>query len=200
MAFGIFAAALGAMASIQPSSGTAYIVYAGLAGLGFSGLIVLIVTATHLAVPHALINTATAITVASRSVSASVAAALYVAVFSSRLKERLPSYVARAAIAASLPPSSVPAFVEAIAGENIAGLRDIPGMTPAIIAAGLAAFKQAFIDSARIVYIIAAPMGVLAIVLCMFMGSQRSKMDYIVDAPVERLKPKNTTVETQARV
>ena len=192
VAFAIFAAALAAMASIQPGSSTAFIVYAGVAGIGFSGLIVLILTATHLAVPHALITTATAITVASRSISASVAAAVYIAVFSSRLKHRLPEYVGQAAVAAGLPPSSIPAFVQAIAATNIAGLGNVPDVTPAIIAAGIAAFKRAFLDSARVVYIIAASLGGLSVALCLIMGNQRSRMDYVVDAPVERLEAKHS--------
>ena len=166
-------------------------VLAGVAGLGFSGLIILILTATQLSVPHSLITTATAITVSARSVAASASAAIYIAIFSPRVKSRLPAYVAQAVIVAGLPQSSVPAFVGDIALGNIAGLSSIPGATPAIIIAGIAAYKQAFVDSARIIYIIAASFGALAVLLCVFMGRMRDRMDYRVDAPVEVLHAKH---------
>lgn len=200
-AFLVFSAALAGMASIQPNNGTTFTCLAGLAGLGFGGLIVLIVTATQLSVPHKLITTATAITVSSRSVAASMAAAIYVAVFSARLESRLPAYVGPAVVKAGLPRSSVAAFLGDLAHSNTAGLPSVPGATPAIIAAGRAAYQQAFVDSARVIYIIAAPIGGLAFVLCFFMASMRNYMDCRVEAPVEILhaKPQEAAAVTKAQ-
>ena len=190
--FLVFAAGLAAMASIQPGSGTAFMVYAGIAGLGFSGPLILIITAVQLAVPHSLISTASAATVSSRSVSASVASSIYVAIFTSRLTKRLPVAVGGAAVQAGLPASSVPAFVGDIASGAIPALSSVPGVTPAIVAAGIQAFKVAFLNSARVVYIIAASVGALAVALCFVMGNQRDRMDYVVEAPLEDLHAKKT--------
>ena len=197
VAFAIFAAALGAMASVQPGSSTAFIVYSGLAGIGFSGLIVLIITAVQLSVPHSYINTATSILVAARAIAASVASAVYVAIFSSRYKARLPAYVGKAAAMAGLPKSAIPIFVGDLAAGNVAALHSVPGVSPVIIAAGVAALKQAFLDSARVIFIIGAAIAGLSVVLTLLMGSQRDKMDYVVEAPVEQLHAKETYGEKQ---
>lgn len=46
---------------------------------------------------------------------------------------------------------------------------------------------QAFADSFRIVYIIAAPFGAVAAVAALWLGSVNMTMNYRVDAPVEKL-------------
>jgi hypothetical protein len=91
---------------------------------------------------------------------------------------------------AGLPPSSIEAFVGALASNDAAALGKIAGVTPAIIGAGVVALKQAFADSVRVVYMIAAPFGALACIACFFLGDMRKKMDYRVDAPIEELHAK----------
>lgn len=64
--FFLFTAGLIGLATIQPSNGTRSIVFAGLAGLGFGGPLVLIIAGVQLSTPHHLIATATALTVSLR--------------------------------------------------------------------------------------------------------------------------------------
>nr|MDZ8059929.1 hypothetical protein [Nostoc sp. EkiNYC01] len=116
--------------------------------------------------------------------------AIYVAVFSDRLKKKLPSFVAAAALKAGLPPSSLKAFIAALVDNDQAALLHIQGVTPGIIGAGVAAFKRAYADSFRVIYIIAAPFGVVAAVSCWFMADMKKTMNYKVDAPVENLTSK----------
>lgn len=66
----------------------------------------------------------------------------------------------------------------------------ITGVTPAIIAAGVAALKQAYANSIRIVFIIAAPFGAVAVFACFFLGDVKQFMDYHVDAPMVDLQAK----------
>ena len=178
------------LATIQPDDDTTSLIFAGLAGIGFGGLIVLIIAAVQLATPHHLIATATAVTVSSRAVAASVFTAIYVAAFSDRLKKKLPSYIAAAALKAGLPKTSLKAFAAALVGNDQAALIHIPGVTPAIISAGVAALKQTYADSVRVVFIIAAPFGVAAAISCWFLADMRKTMNYKVDAPMEELKTK----------
>lgn len=122
--------------------------------------------------------------------AASVFTAIYVAAFSDRLKKKLPIYIAAAAMKAGLPKASLKAFVAALAGNDQAALTHIDGVNPGIILAGVAALKQAYADSVRVVYIIAAPFGVVAAISCWFLADMKTTMNYKVDAPMENLTTK----------
>ena len=176
------------MATVQPDQSTRAIVFDGLAGLGFGCPLILIIAGVQLATPHHLIATATAVVTSSRAVGAATFTAIYGAALGSRTSVKLPSYVAAAAIKGGLPASSVQAFVGAILTKDAAALPSIPGVTPAIIAGGVAAARQALADSFRVIFIIAPPFGALAVVLCWFLGDMSSLMTYRVEAPVEQLR------------
>lgn len=190
MGFLLLTAGIVGFATIQPSNSTNAIIFSGLAGIGFGGPLVLIIAGVQLSTPHHLIATATAVTTSARAVSATVFTAIYAAALSTRLGEYIPSYIAEAALSAGLPKSSLGAFIEALAGDDTAALPNIPGVTPAIINAGIIALTQAFADGIRVVYIIAAPFGILACTACFFLGDLKKTMNYHVDAPLEDLHAK----------
>jgi hypothetical protein len=177
--------------TIQPNDSTRAIIFAGLAGLGFGGPLVLIIAGVQLSTPHHLIATATALTTSARAVSATTFTAIYAATLNTRLANYIPSYVAEAALKAGLPKSSLMAFVGALASNDAAALPKIPGVTTSIIGAGVVALKQAFADGLRAVYIIAAAFGALACFACLFLGDLKTTMNYHVDAPVEDLHAKH---------
>jgi hypothetical protein len=186
----IFTAGIVGLATIQPGDSLNAMVFAGLAGIGFGAPLILVITGVQLSTPHHLIATATAVTTSSRAVAATVFTAIYAAALGSRLDDDIASYTAKAALSAGLPVSSLHAFVEALASSDTAALSKIPGVTPTIIALGVAALKQAFADALRVVYIIAAPFGALACIACLFLGDLRETMNYRVDAPIEDLHAK----------
>lgn len=194
----IFTGALIGMCTVQPSDGTTAIVMAGLAGFGFGAPLILIITGVQLSTPHSLIATATAVTTSSRAVAATVFTAIYAAALTSRLDGNIPREVGRAAAAVGLAPASIPAFVKALASKDTEALGSIPGVDPAVIAAGVVALKQALADSIRVVYIIAVPFGALACIACLFLGDLRKTMNYHVDAPVEDLHAKHRHGEAPA--
>lgn len=189
--FLIYTAGTVGLATITPSDSTRAVVFAGLSGLGFGAPLILIVAGVQLSTPHHLIATATAATTSARAVSATVFTAIYSAALSSRLSSYIPKYVGGAAARAGLPASSIPSFIGALTGNNKAALETVPGVTPAVIGAGAAALKSAYADGLRVVFIIAAPFGALACVVCYFIGDLRKTMDYHVDAPVEKLVAKH---------
>lgn len=189
--FLIFTAGIVGMATIQPSDSINAIAFSALAGVGFGAPLILVITAVQLSTPHHFIATATAATTASRAISSTVFTAIYAAALTTRLDGNLPSYIAKAAVGAGLPPSSLPAFIKALLAKNTAALSIIPGVTPAIIGASVVALKQAFADSIRVVFEIAAPFGALACIACFFLGDLRKTMNYHVDAPVEDLHAKH---------
>lgn len=198
----IFTAGIVGMATIQPGDSTNLIAFAGLAGLGFGSPLILIITGVQLSTPHSLIATATAVTTSSRAVAATVFTAIYAATLTTGLDEKLPAYIARAAAQAGLPVESIPAFVGALATNDAEALGQIPGVSPSIIDSGVRALQQAFADSLRNIYIIAAAFGVVACVACLFLGDMRKTMNYHVDAPVEDLHAKHhqqqSTTQTQS--
>lgn len=162
-----------------------------MSGIGFGAPLILIVAGVQLSTPHHLIATATAATTSSRAVSATVFTAIYSAALNSRLSSYIPDYVGSAAAQAGLPSSSIGSFIGALTSNSPAALDKVPGVTPAIIAAGAAALKQAYADGLRVVFIIAAPFGALACVVCFFIGDLGKSMNYHVDAPVEELVAKH---------
>lgn len=188
--FLIYTAGIVGLATIQPGDSTNALVFAGLAGIGMGAPLILVISGVQLSTPHHLIATATAVTTSSRAVAATMFTAIYAAALSDRLDSKLGSYVAKAALGAGLPARSVPAFIGALANKETSALAHIPGVTPAIIAAGVAALKHAFADSVRVVYIIAAPFGAVACIACLFLGDLQKTMNYRVDAPVEDLHAK----------
>lgn len=189
--FLFFTAGMIGLATIQPNDSTSAIAFAGLAGLGMGGPLVLVIAGVQLSTPHHLIATATAVTTSARAVSATVFTAIYGATLTTRLDKDIPSYVAEAALHAGLPKSSLGAFIKALAGNDAAALPSVPGVTPTIIKAGVVALKQAFADGIRAVYMIAAPFGALACIACFFLGDLKTTMNYHVDAPVEDLHAKH---------
>lgn len=192
--FLIFTAGLVGMATVQPQHSTNAIVFDGLAGLGFGAPLILIVAGVQLATPHHVIATATAVLTSTRAVAASTFTAIYTAAYTTQAKTKLPRAVASAATAAGLS-QHLDAFVEyAIAG-NVTAMEAVPGVNATIVNAGLEGMKQGQADSYRIVWIIAAPFGILACIFVYFLDDMRTLMTYRVDAPVEELHAKSEARE-----
>jgi hypothetical protein len=152
---------------------------------------VLIVAGVHLSVPHHLIATATAVPTSARAVAATVFTAIYAAAFSNRSARLVPAHISTAAVGAGLPEKALPDFIPAFTAQDQNALSAINGVTPAVLAAAATGLKQAMADSVRIVYMIAAPFGVLAIIACCFFGDLSRTMNYRVEAPVEDLHAKS---------
>lgn len=187
------------LATIQPGDNFNQLAFCALSGVGFGAPVILLISGTQLSTPHHLIATATAVTTSSRAVGAMVSTAIYAAALNSGLNTKLPNYIARAVAMAGLPAKSITAFVEALAGNDQAALATIPGVTPAIIGKGVSALQQAYADSLRVIYVIAAPFALVAMILSLFVGNMRETMNYRVDAPVEDLHAKHHHEEVQNR-
>ncbi|KAK5312453.1 hypothetical protein LTR93_011324 [Exophiala xenobiotica] len=185
--FLIVTAGLAASASLQPNDNFKQLAFMALTGIGF-GAPCLIISGVQLSTPHRLIATATAVTVSFRAVGATVFGVVYYAALDTRLQKYLPNYIETAARTAGLQDSSIPAFVTTLITGDTTRLAAIVGVTPAIITAGQTAFKQAYADSLRVVYMITPPFGVAACIACLFLGDLRKAMDYRVEAPVEKLE------------
>lgn len=180
-----------AFATIKPGQGLNQLVFSAGLGAAFGSPLILLISATQLAVPYSGIATATAIITSVRAIASGVATAIYLAVFNARITSNLPSYIAKAATEAGLPDSSIPAFIGALTSNNITSLESVTGATPHIIAEGVSALGFAYADSIRIVYIIAAPFGLLACAMVYFLPDMKKTMNYHVDAPIKELHAKH---------
>ncbi|TQS33405.1 hypothetical protein Golomagni_06251, partial [Golovinomyces magnicellulatus] len=188
--FLIYTAGTVGLSTIQPGDSTRAIIFAGLSGMGFGAPLILVVAGVQLSTPHSLIATATAATTSARAISATVFTAIYSAALSTRLSDYAPRYIAKAALAAGLPSDSVEQFVSALTSHNTTLLKDIPGVNSYIIRSGMEAVKQSYADSVRIVFIIAAPFGAVACIICLTLGNLSSTMNYQVNSPLEKLSAK----------
>ena len=159
---------------------------------------ILITAAVQYYSPHRLIATATAVSTSARAIAVAAFTAIYFATLGAREAINVPALVGKAGVASGLSPKSIGPFIGAIAGHNTTALDMIPGINQTIIEAGEAANKQAYADSVRIIYIIAASLGALACVLCYWVGPSREFMTYRVDAPVEELHSKHDRRRTSA--
>ncbi|OOQ84512.1 putative siderophore iron transporter [Penicillium brasilianum] len=185
--YAIYTAGIIGLATIQPSQSTNAIVFAALAGLGFGAPLILIVAGVQLSTPHHLIAIATAVTTSARAVAATVFTAIYAAAVSSRMTTYIPDYISKSALENGLPKSSIKPFIEALTSQNTTAIHMVPGVNQAITRAGTDALHHAYADGLRVVFIIAAPFGVLACVICYFLGDLKKTMNYHVDAPIEKL-------------
>jgi hypothetical protein len=195
--FLLFTAGIVGLATLQPGDELNALIFAALAGMGFGAPLVLLIAGVQLSTPHHLIATATAATTCARAIAGAVFTAIYTAAFSTRIGINVPADVAGAALKAGLPPSSTAAFIGALTSNDQTALSKIPGVSQGIIAAGVAALKQAYADSLRVVFIIAAPFGLLACFACFFLGDLKKVMDYAVEAPVEDLHAKRRHAHDQ---
>lgn len=188
--FFIFTCAMVGFSTIQPGHSVNAIAFATMSGFGFGVVLILVVAGVQLCTPHSLIATATAVVTTARASAGAIAIAMYAAVFRTRIEEKLPAYIAEAAMTNGLSPDSVPGFVAAFLSNDTTVLSNTTGVTTSLIAASVVAMKQAYADSLRIVFIMAVPFGVVALIACYFLADINKLMNYGVDAPVEALHAK----------
>ena len=196
--FLIFTGGIAGMATIQPHESFNSLAFSALAGFGFGAPLILIIAGVQLATPHNLIATATAATTCSRAVAVAVFTAIFSAALDTRLKKNIPAYVAAAASKNGLPKASLADFIKYLQANNGTALRNVPGVDNTIVMAGTRALKQAYADGIRVVFITAAPFGILACVICLFLGNLKGVMNYGVDAPVEDLRARRSRTSSSA--
>jgi hypothetical protein len=98
------------------------------------------------------LGTASGVAGSIRFLISSIAATVYSVILTNRLATTISTQVPPALIAAGLPISSIPSFIAAFALGPTAFAK-IPGVTPAILAAGTSAYKHANADAYRTVFL-----------------------------------------------
>lgn len=82
-----------------------------------------------------------------------ILSAVYTAILSSRLAETIPAQVPSALVQAGLPKSSVTGFLTAVTSGSAKAMEAVQGISPAIITAGTAAYKEASSSAYRTVFL-----------------------------------------------
>ncbi|KAF2827930.1 MFS general substrate transporter [Ophiobolus disseminans] len=123
------------------------------------------------------IGTAAGVAGSSRSAISTVASTIYSIVLTSRTTTELSKQVPAAVIAAGLPASSVPAYMTAMAaGGPAALLAQVQGLTPDILATGTEAYRWAFTDAYKTIFLVSLAFSGLTIIANCFIPDIDSLM------------------------
>ncbi|KAJ4357492.1 uncharacterized protein N0V89_002068 [Didymosphaeria variabile] len=118
---------------------------------------------------QAEIGTAAGVAGSSRSAISTVASTIYSVVLASRTTTELTRQVPGAVVAAGLPAGSVSAYMTAIAaGGSETLLSKIDGLTPEVLAAGTQAYRWAYTDAYKTIFLVSLAFGGLAIIASFF--------------------------------
>jgi hypothetical protein len=150
------------------------------------------VTTSSLAIHNqAEIGTAVGVGATIRGVVATIATTIYVVVLSNRLETTIPAIVPPALMKAGLPASSIEGFIEGIGAGSFAG---VVGITPAIIAAGTAAYKQAQVEAFRTIFLVAIGFSGSVLILTFFFPNLKEKMTNDVGALLRDKKERQRVI------
>ncbi|BGO89498.1 hypothetical protein NBRC10512_003958 [Rhodotorula toruloides] len=186
--FGLFLAASIGMATVNPGSRIAFRAYAVLGGIAFASPLTLMSVCAQLAAPPQLLALASINLLVSRALGGVVAVACYNAVTKTRLAANLGPRLAAAVTPLGFPASEMEGLVQAaqLSGpQGVAALKQLNGMTPSIIEAVQATMPQIYADSYRWVWVIAAPVALIAIVLIWQLEPIAPMMTARIDAPAD---------------
>ena len=158
------------MAACTPSTPTVamVLVFLAVTCIGYNEAVVLPL-ATICIRDQNEIGTAAGIAGSSRSAISTVASTIYTVVLTARTGQTISSIVPAAVIKAGLPSSSVAQYLAAVAaGGSASALDAVKGMTPEILAAGTQAYRLAYSDSYRTIFLTSIAFGVSGIICSFF--------------------------------
>lgn len=167
-------ALLAAVASCGPNDlvRAAVLISFGCYAIGWNESVCLVTAGIEVEDPQE-IGTALGAAGSIRSAISTVAATVYVVVLINRLAVTIPAVVPPAVVAAGLPESSVVAYLTAFGTGNFTG---IEGLTPAISAIGVAAYKEASAQAYKTVFLTTLIFSGIAMVLSVFNPNVDDKM------------------------
>lgn len=99
-----------------------------------------------------------------RLLGGAIATAIYSAILSSKFKSALPAYVRQAAAETNFPTKDIAALVTATASNTAAAYKQVPGISQAVTEAAGLAYKLAYVQAFRLVYLVAIGFGGCAII------------------------------------
>ena len=167
----------GAMAATTPYTEGMALAFTLLASLQAGTLGNASLSLTPLCLDEKDIGIALGLVGTSRAVFSAIGQAVFVAVLNSGLRTNIPKYVVPAAIQAGLPTSDALALLQGLAEGNLTA---VPDTTPRIIAAAVAANKEAYSQSFKMVFLSSIAFGVCALVSALLIPNLEEKFTGVV--------------------
>jgi hypothetical protein len=128
------------------------------------------------------IGAAAGVAGSTRSIISTVASTIYQVVLADRLKKTIPNEVVPAIMNAGLPASSITAYFAAVTAGTASAFEAVKGITPAIIAAGTRAYRIAYVEAFKTVFLTAIAFGVISILLACAVPNVEDLMTHDVAA------------------
>ncbi|MCJ1472599.1 hypothetical protein MMC13_001248 [Lambiella insularis] len=173
------------MATTTVGSQKAVWVYPIFLGFGLGVVLSGIVAVAQLSSPPELISITSGLMASVRALGVTVGAAIYTAIFHSKLSSNIPNKIAAAALPLGLPASSLPALIEDLVAQKTELMPKIPGISLKIIGASMDALLDAYCDSFRYVWIVAACFTLAGLIGACFLTDPSKDLTFRIDAPAE---------------
>ncbi|KAJ5643931.1 uncharacterized protein N7484_006438 [Penicillium longicatenatum] len=184
------------MATITPSTPlTVLWGYPVFAGLGVGMILPIVMVAAQLDTPPELISITSGLMTSIRSVGAAIGLAINNAIIHNSLSKNLVPNIAEAILPLGFPQAELPALIGALSSGSANALESVPGVTPAIGMAALAAFKDAYSIAFRDAWITAACFVFVAAIATLFLVNPSKEFNAHIDAPAEE-----KVLQTQAEI
>ncbi|KAJ9115420.1 hypothetical protein QFC22_005177 [Naganishia vaughanmartiniae] len=187
-AFIFFAAFFGCMISVGLGSGLALWFFPILFGLGLTCGLTGIMAAAQFGAPPDAIATVSALVISFRSLGGSIGLAVCTAIYSTKLSHELPAQIASRVLPLGFNPQYLGMLIGGLADHNDALLGSIPGISPAIIGAGVTGLKQAFITATKGVWYFGLAVSLVGAIVCVFIQNLTQEYTVEIDHPVEKLE------------
>ncbi|MCJ1296446.1 hypothetical protein MMC34_008012 [Xylographa carneopallida] len=183
--FGLFLVVTICYATITPNLNSAQIGYNVISGIGQSGPLTLLVALVQFTAPHAFLSTATGLAFSARAIGGAFGSAVLNAIINGKLASTYAPQVSSAATSAGLPPSSVPALLEALAAGSPDLVAAVPGINAGIIDAANSASQWAYAYAYRLAWSSIIPFVVIAFLCVACLKGVKELMTEHVEASVE---------------
>ncbi|CAK7207050.1 hypothetical protein SEUCBS139899_009858 [Sporothrix eucalyptigena] len=170
----VLAAFIGGMAGTTPATQTMAIVFLLVVGMSIGWIECLALTLAPFCLRHDEIGIALGFVGTTRAALAALAQTIFTTIYTNKIATEQPALVTPAVLDAGLPASSVPALLAGLASGNMTG---IPGLTPAIEAAAVAANELAYSRSFQLVYYAAVAFGIFGIAMSLYAPNTENRFN-----------------------
>ncbi|KAF4955431.1 hypothetical protein FGADI_4541 [Fusarium gaditjirri] len=197
LAFGFKILFMVLMATVSKSTPQALIwVYPITLGLGLGVCMPALITVAHFATPRELIAIASGLMISIRSLGGSIGLAVFNAIFSNGLSSNLGPKISHAVLPLGFPEKELPQLIPALAHNDTEALKQIHGISPEIIHAGVDGLLDAYRVSFRGVWLTTASLCLVASIAGFFLRDPTEKFTSQIDAPIT---PQTEVVEIEKR-
>ncbi|KAF4440969.1 hypothetical protein FACUT_2998 [Fusarium acutatum] len=198
LAFGFKILFMVLMATVSKSTPQTLIwIYPITLGLGLGVCMPALITVAHFATPRELIAITSGLMISIRSLGGSIGLAVFNAIFSNGLSSNLGPKISHAVLPLGFPERELPQLIPALAHNDTVALKQINGISPEIIRAGVDGLLEAYHVSFRGVWLTTASLCLVASIASFFLRDPTEKFTSQIDAPIT---PDTEVVETEKRM